>query len=143
MFQSSTNYKNRQTRRTRVPYRIFVGGIFIEGNVDHTHFYTNYTQCDAGQHLDHQSPFMAWPWKEYMLATTWICFALVLSLLTVKCKPQSIKNYLRSRVRNLGRPMCIAIKGPQLLTVDFNQVLDTYKQQNYRIDLESLVNNLI
>ena len=48
-----------------------------------------------------------------------------------------IKNHLRSRLSdiNLGRLMRIAIEGPQLSTVDFDQVLDIYKQQNHRIAL--------
>ena len=52
-----------------------------------------------------------------------------------------IKNWLRFRVSdsNLGRLMHIALEGSQLPTVDFDQVLDMYKQQN----LEWLCNHLL
>ena len=33
---------------------------------------------------------------------------------------------------NLGRLMCIDIEGPQLSTAEFDQVLDTYKEQNQK-----------
>ena len=48
-----------------------------------------------------------------------------------------IKTRLRSRISgsNLARLMRIAIEGPDLKEVDFNQVLDIFKDQNHRIAL--------
>ena len=48
-----------------------------------------------------------------------------------------IKNCIRSRLSdiNFDRVICIAIEGPQLSTIDFEQVLSMYKQQYYRIPL--------
>ena len=48
-----------------------------------------------------------------------------------------IKSHLRSRISdiNLARLMRIAIEGPNLNSVDFNKILDIYKQHNHRIPL--------
>ncbi len=48
-----------------------------------------------------------------------------------------IKTRLRSRISdsNLPRLMRIAIEGPQLSEVNFNEVLDKFKEQDHRIVL--------
>ena len=46
-----------------------------------------------------------------------------------------VKTRLRSRIndRNLARLMHIATEGPELVRVDFNEILDIFKAQNHRI----------
>ena len=48
-----------------------------------------------------------------------------------------IKTRLRSRIsdHNLARLMRIAIEGPELSVVDFNEILDVFKEKNRRIQL--------
>lgn len=50
---------------------------------------------------------------------------------------KQIKTRLRNRIsdENLPRLMRIAIEGPELTEVDFNEVLDIFKKQNHRIVL--------
>ena len=46
-----------------------------------------------------------------------------------------VKTRLRNRLSdsNLSRLMRIAIEGPELSSVDFNEILDVYMEQNRRI----------
>ena len=46
-----------------------------------------------------------------------------------------VKTRLRSRINdiNLARLMRIAIEGPELSIVDFNKVMDVFKEKNRRI----------
>ena len=48
-----------------------------------------------------------------------------------------VKTRLRSRINdhNLARLMRIATEGPELVHVDFNEILDIFKAQNHRIQL--------
>ncbi len=48
-----------------------------------------------------------------------------------------IKTRLRSRLteQNLARLMRIAIEGPELNEINFNEILDIFKQSNHRIIL--------
>ena len=48
-----------------------------------------------------------------------------------------VKTRLRSRIndRNLARLMPIATEGPELVHVDFNEILDIFKALNHRIQL--------
>ena len=50
-----------------------------------------------------------------------------------------VKTRLRSRIndRNLARLIRIATEGPELVHVDFNEILDIFKAQNHRIQLFS------
>ena len=46
-----------------------------------------------------------------------------------------VKTRFRNRISdsNLSRLMLIAIEGPEFSSVDFNDILDVYKEQNHRI----------
>ena len=48
-----------------------------------------------------------------------------------------IKTRLRSRISdvNLARLMRITIEGPELTSIDFNEILDVFKEKNDRIML--------
>ena len=48
-----------------------------------------------------------------------------------------VKTRLRNRLNdsNLARLMRIAVEGPELLLVDFNEIVDIFKEQNHRIQL--------
>ncbi len=48
-----------------------------------------------------------------------------------------IKTRLRSRISdaNLARLMRITIEGPELTSIDFNEILDVFKEKNRRIML--------
>ena len=48
-----------------------------------------------------------------------------------------VKTRLRSRLNdcNLASLMRIAIEGPELLHVDFNEILDVFKEKKHRIEL--------
>ena len=48
-----------------------------------------------------------------------------------------VKTRLRTRIndRNLARLMQIAIEGPELVHLEFNEILDIFKAQNHRIQL--------
>ena len=51
-----------------------------------------------------------------------------------------IKTRLRNRLNdtNLKRLMQIAIEGPEMKLVDFNEVLDVFRENNRRISLKTL-----
>ena len=97
--------------------------------VDHTYFYANHTQFNAGQHFDPQSLSLhglAMQRKHgtcsyYMYA---LCTGLFnqLTVHTHSEKYEAHQNHLRSRLSHtsLGRLMRIAIEGPQLSTVDYD-----------------------
>ena len=61
---------------------------------------------------------------------------LSVTLYMYRCHAYTSK-YLRSRISdiNLARLMQITIKGPELTSVDFNEILEVFKEKNHRIML--------
>ena len=69
-----------------------------------------------------------------------ISLVLPVGTTSVECsfsQMKLVKTRLRSRIndRNLVRLMRITTEGPELVQVDFNEILDIFKAQNHRIQL--------
>ena len=69
-----------------------------------------------------------------------ILLALPVATATVECsfsQMKIVKTHLRNRLSdiNLARLMRIVIEGPELTSVNFNEILDVFKEQNRHIAL--------